>query len=264
MSNRLEEILGPLRNVGATARALIANFVLVPLLAFIVLRLLNPPMPLAIGLFLTATAAGAPFLIKLAVVAEADTALSTAHLLVLLPATIAYMPLVVPLALPGAELSAATIAWPLLITMLLPLAVGLLLRAFVEPWAVRLLPILVKLSNVSLAVLIVATILTNLPGILAVFRTSAILAAALLIAGAFSIGFMLGGRSFRRREALGLATGQRNIAAATVVASQVVGNPNTITMVVVTSLVGFAVLFPLAWLLRRRSSGPAGTPDKLA
>lgn len=258
MGSELSKIIGPLRNIGATSRALLANFVLVPLLALIVLRALDPPQALANGLFLTGTAAGAPFLIKLATTAEADVALSTTQLLVLLPVTIVYMPLVVPLALPWAEISAAAIARPLLLSMLLPLAIGLLLRAVAKPWAMALQPILGKISSFALLVLIATTILVNLPGILPVFRTTAILAAVLLIAGAFAIGYVLGGRTLRRREVLGLATGQRNIAAAAVVASQAVGHPDTITMVVVTSLVGFAVLFPLAWLLRRRSYAPVG------
>lgn len=255
--SRLSEILGPLSNIGATLRALLANFVLVPLLALIVLRLLDPPTSLAVGLFLVATAAGAPFLIKLATAADADVALSTTQLLVLLPATIVYMPIVVPLALPEAEVSAAAIARPLLLTMLLPLVLGLLLRAFAKPWAMVLQPLLGKLSTIALVVLVAATVLDNLPGILTIFRTSAIAAAVIVIAGAFGIGYLLGGRTIRRREVLGLATGQRNISAATVVATQALEDPYVVTMVVVTSLVGFAVLFPIAGLLRRLPNQPS-------
>jgi BASS family bile acid:Na+ symporter len=51
---------------------------------------------------------------------------------------------------------------------------------------------------------------------------------------------------------LGLGTGQRNIAAATVVATSGFATDEPLEMVVVTSLVAFAVLFPAAWILRRR------------
>lgn len=51
---------------------------------------------------------------------------------------------------------------------------------------------------------------------------------------------------------LGLGTAQRNIAAATVVATQSIGDPRTVVMVVIASLVGFAILFPIARLLRKR------------
>ncbi len=254
--SHFREIVLQLRDVGALLRVLVANFVLVPLLALLVLALLDPPQALAVGVFLVATAAGAPFLIKLAAVAEADLTLSAAALLVLLPATIVYMPLVVPLALPRAEISAAAIAQPLLLTMLVPLGAGLLLRSYAEPWALALQQSLSRLSSIALAVVIAATVLANLSGILTVFGTSAIPAAVIVVVGAFSIGYLLGGPGRARREVLGLATSQRNISAAAVVATQATRDPNTITMVVVSSLIGFVILFPVAAFLRRRPPEP--------
>lgn len=245
------EVLEPLGNIRWVVRALLANFVLVPLLAIVVLELLDPAQPLAVGLFLVA-AAGAPFLIKLAEVAASDLALS-GTLLVLLPVTIVYMPVVVPLALPEAEVSVSAIARPLVLTMLLPLASGLLVRTLVPGLAMRLRAPFGKLSSIALVVLVLTTILQNLPGIASVLLTSAILAALIVIGGAFVIGYLLGGRSRRSREVLGLGTSQRNIAAAMVVAAQAVGNPDTVTMVIVTSLIAFAVLFPVAAMMRRRS-----------
>lgn len=248
------EVLGPLRNVPAVIRALLANFVLVPALAFLVLRVLPLPEPHAIGIFLIASAAGAPFLIKLAQAADSDIALSAALLVLLLPATIVYMPIVVPLALPEAPVSALAIAVPLVLTMLLPLAVGLLVRARSERWAGRLRPGTGRISTVSLGVLILAIVLANLPGIRDVLFTTAIVAAILVIGGAFLIGYLLG-MDRPSREVLGLGTSQRNIAAATVVATQAVDHPDTVVMVIVASLVGFAILFPVAAWLRRRSGG---------
>lgn len=245
-------LLGPLRNVGAVLRALIANFVLVPALAVMVLRLLPLPEPHAIGIFLIATAAGAPFLIKLTEAAESDVGLSATLLVLLLPATIIYMPLVVPLALPDAPVSARAISVPLVTTMLLPLAAGIFVRNGREAWAIRLQPHMSTLSTVALVVLILATILANLRGILDVLLTTAILAAVLVIGGAFVSGYLLGYHSREAREVLGLGTSQRNIAAATVVATQAVGDRDTVVMVIVSSLVGFAMLFPVAARLRNR------------
>lgn len=253
LGHTVREVIGPLRDLHGVVRALVANFVLVPLVAVLVLRLLPLEQPHAIGLFLIATAAGAPFLIKLTMAADSDVALSATLLVLLLPATIVYMPLVVPLALPDAPVSALAIAVPLVVTMLLPLAAGLLVRERWERWAGRLRPSMGTVSNVSLVVLVLATILVNLRGILDILLTVAILAALLVIGSAFVIGYLLGGRDRESREVLGLGTSQRNIAAATVVSTQAVGHPDTLVMVIVSSLVGFAVLFPIAAWLRRRS-----------
>lgn len=164
----------------------------------------------------------------------------------LLPVTIAYMPMMVPLALPETNVSAAAIARPLVLAMLLPLALGLLFRKRAPVWAQRLRPLLGTISTIALIMLVLTTVLRNLSGITGILRMSVILAALIVITGAFVIGYALGGPRECSREVLGLATAQRNISAATVVATQVVQNPDTITMVVFSSLMGFAVLFPIA------------------
>ncbi|MFS8480002.1 MAG: hypothetical protein FWJ93_13795, partial [Micromonosporaceae bacterium] len=83
LAHSAKQILGPLRDLRALARALLANFVLVPLLAIGIVRLWPLDRPLEAGLILVAMSAGAPFLIKLTEVARAEVALS-ATLLVLL------------------------------------------------------------------------------------------------------------------------------------------------------------------------------------
>ena len=88
--------------------------------------------------------------------------------------------------------------------------------------------------------------------ILDVILTTSILAALIVIGGAFLIGYMLG-HDRTSREVLGLGTSQRNIAAATVVATQAVGTSGTLVMVIVASLAGFAILFPVAAWLRKRT-----------
>jgi predicted Na+-dependent transporter len=64
-SYTLNDIIKPLRNVRRVLVALLANFVLIPLLAYAVTRLLTLAPSMEIGLILVSTAAGAPFLIKL-------------------------------------------------------------------------------------------------------------------------------------------------------------------------------------------------------
>lgn len=249
------EIAGPLRQLWKVLRALAVNFVLVPLLAYAVLQMIPLERPLAVGLFLVAAAAGAPFLVKLSQLADSDVALSTTLLLVLLPATVIYMPAVVPLVLPEADVGAAAIAMPLLLTMLLPLAAGLAAHEYFTGAALRLQPLMSKLANLALLVLMAATVLSNLREVLVILRTPAILAALIFLGGAFLIGYLAGGPGRASKEVLGLGTAQRNIGAATVVATQAVGDPDTLSMVVVTSLAAFALLFPIAGLMRRRDSG---------
>lgn len=256
-SYTLKEIIEPLRNLRGVFVALLANFVLVPLLAYLVTRVLALDPALEIGLLLVSMAAGAPFLIKLTQMADGDTALAAGLLVLLIVVTMAYMPVVVPLIAPGAAVSATSIAMPLVVTMLLPLGVGLIVDAWSEPLTERLLPFMNKASSLALVLLVASTVLLNFQAILGVFGTGAILGALVLIAGAFGIGYLLGGPNIRTREVMGLGTAQRNIAAATVVGTQVFEDANTVVMVVVTSIVSMALLFPAAVALRRIGAKPA-------
>src|SRR6188768_3594954 len=74
------EIVAPLREPNRVARALIGNFVLAPLLALGLARVLSLDPATALGLILLGTAAGAAFLIKLIAMAAGDVAMGTALL----------------------------------------------------------------------------------------------------------------------------------------------------------------------------------------
>jgi predicted Na+-dependent transporter len=256
----IQQIIGPLRNTRLLIGALAANFVLVPLLAYVITRLMSFGEDREIGLLIVASAAGAPFLIKLAQLAAADVAVAAGLLVLLLVVTIVYMPIVVPLIAPDADVSAASIARPLVLTMLLPLVIGLIADHFVPTWTARLLPTLGLVTNIALVTLLIATIIANFEQIIDVFGTGAILAALVFIVGAFIIGYLLGITGRGTREEMALGTAQRNIAAATVVATQSIGVPETTVMVVVTSTVAMAFLFPTAAALSRRVEGETG-PD---
>jgi predicted Na+-dependent transporter len=259
LAYRVDVILAPLLDARAVFRALVANFVLVPLLAIGIERLIPMDPPLALGLFLLAGAAGAPFLIKLASAARTNLALSAALLMILVPATVAFLPFYVPLALAHPSLrgldyvpsSVLAIGLPLLSTLMLPILVGLAVNAVAPSWAVRLVPIGERLARISLAVVILSSFGANFHELLRVLRSGAIAAEVLLILGAFATGYLLTHRE--RSTVLGLGTAQRNIAGAMVIASQGFANPDVLVMVTASALAGLFVLFPIAWLLSRRA-----------
>jgi predicted Na+-dependent transporter len=249
---RVAEIVGPLRDFWAVVLALVATFVAVPLLAFGILKLIELDTAYAVGLVLAASAAGAPMIIKFTQIATGDVAFSAGLLVLLIVVSIGYMPLVVPLLAPGSEIRAWTIAAPLVLTMLLPLCVGLLVKRL-APATGRILPLLGVVTNVSLVTLVLLTFALNLPIVVGV-GTMAIVAALLFIAGAFGIGWVLGGAfGAHLRDEMALGTAQRNFAAALVVATQAFDAPGVLVMAVLVSLVTMAVLFPTAKLLNRRA-----------
>lgn len=259
LAYRVGIILAPLLDARAVFRALVANFVLVPLLAIGIERLIPMDPPLALGLFLLAGAAGAPFLIKLASAARTNLALSAALLMILVPATVVFLPFYVPLALAHPSLrgleyvpsSVLAIGLPLLSTLMLPILIGLAVNAVAPSWAAWLVPIGGRLASISLAVVILSSFGANFHELVRVVRSGAIAAAVLLILAAFAAGYLLTQRE--RGAVLGLGTAQRNIAGAMVIASQSFANPDVLVMVTASALAGLFVLFPIAWLLSRRA-----------
>jgi BASS family bile acid:Na+ symporter len=252
LGHTLRHVFDPMRDARAVIRALTTNFLLVPLLAYGVAAVLLRDDSYRTGLMLVATAAGAPFLIKLTATARGNVALSASLTMLLLPITVLYMPFVVPVVAPDAHANPAAIGLPLLWTMIIPMAVGLAVRARLPGRAQRLHPLVARLSTVALVVLLVSTMGAHFRAIGSIVREGAIFAPVCLILGAFVLGYAFGREYRGGHVVLGLGTAQRNIAAATVVATQGLDDPKVVVMVVVTSLVDLAVLFPIAWGLRRR------------
>jgi len=258
LSYTIAQILAPLRDGRAVLRTLLGNFVLVPLMAFLVIRMFALEAEVAIGLMLLATAAGSPFLLKLTKLAEGDVGIAAGLLVMLLIATMAYMPIVVPLVAPGATVKAMAIALPLVLSMLLPLVTGLLVDTWLPRLAERLRPLTSALSSVSIVLLIASLLVLHLGAILTQLKTETMVAAVIFPLAAFGFGLAMARRGVVAPEILSFATAQRNVAAALVVATQSFEEPLIALMIIFVSLVTLVLLFPIAWMMRQRRP-PSGT-----
>jgi BASS family bile acid:Na+ symporter len=247
----LARITEPLRNVRLVLLALLANFVLMPIGAEALATVLRLDEPFKVGLLLLGCAAGGPFIPKLAERAKADRAFAVGSMVLLMVVTIGYLPIVVPVLFPGLTVDPWPIARFLVLLMLLPLAAGLALNAFYEGLAARVKPVLDWISDVSLILLVLLITAANIDKILQIFGTFALLAGLLLTAYGVGIGWLLGGHNVETKRVMALGTGQRNAAAALVVASQSFGDPKVVVMVVVIAVVGLIIFMPLSRALAR-------------
>jgi bile acid:Na+ symporter, BASS family len=249
----VRQIIDALRDVRLVLLALLANFVAMPVGAFALDKVLRLDEPLGIGLLLLGASAGAPFLPKLTELAKGNLPFAVGIMMLLAVGTVGYLPLVLPLLLPGITVDSGKIAVWLFLLTLLPLASGLALRAWRGEIAARLKPMLDWVSNVVLIPMVLLLAVANIDKILYVFGTRGILAGLLLIALGFGLGWMLGGPSIDTRRALALGTGQRNIAAALVVASESFSDPSVVIMIIVVTIVGLLMLMPLCHVLANYS-----------
>jgi BASS family bile acid:Na+ symporter len=228
--------------------------VLVPLVALLLTKIIALDSSLAIGLLLLATAAGAPFLPKLAEVSKSNVPLSVGLMVLLMVVTVFYVPIVLPLLLPGVQVNPLEIARSLIILMLLPLAIGLFIYARYETIARSLQPYMAQASSTSLLMVFVLMLILNIQSVIGTVGSGALLAALLMIAASLGIGYLLGGQRQDAKLVTALGSAQRNVAAAMVVATGNFSNdPKVLTMILVGSLFMLVILMPLAGEIGRRA-----------
>jgi BASS family bile acid:Na+ symporter len=257
MSLTMAQILQPLRNVRLVLLALLANFVLTPLLAYVIIRVIPLEQSLQIGLVVLATAAGAPFLPKLVQGAKGDIAFGVGLMTLLMVVTIFYMPLVLPLLLPGVEVNPWDIAKSLIVLMLIPLAIGLLFKSHSPDSAAHWAATLNKISGLAILILLVVGLGLNVSNIIDLLGSLGLLALLLFIVGSLLIGLLLGGRNPAVRSVVGLGTAQRNVAAAILISVQNFSDTNTVSFVLVANILLLLVLLPTAKRMGARNNAPA-------
>lgn len=250
LSLTLAEIRVPLSDRRLVGTALLANFVLAPAVAFGITTVLPLHQDIVFGLILLSTAAGAPFLPKLAEVAKGNLASAVGLMVLLMVVTIFYLPLVLPLLIGGVEVQSGRIARALVVLMLLPLSVGLAARARYGEAAKDLQPAFAQAANIGLLLLIALGVLLNFDAMLGFVGSYGILAAILFIVTLLLIGYLLGREGEKR--VLGLATAQRNISAALVVAGQNF-DLEVVSYLLVVAVIGLLILMPAAGELGRRA-----------
>ena len=146
--------------------------------------------------------------------AKGNIAFGVGLMVLLMVVTIIYLPLVLPLLLPGVSVNPWDIAKSLIVLMLIPLAIGLLIKSHSPETAAAFQPVMGKISSVSILVLLVVGLGLNISNIIDLIGSGGLVALLLFIVGSLLIGLLLGGRDPQVRSVLGLGTAQRNVSAA--------------------------------------------------
>lgn len=196
LSLTITQITGPLRNARFVIMALLANFVIVPVAAYLLIRVFSLEDSLAIGLMLVSLAAGAPGLPKMAEFAKLDTAAATSLMVLLVVVTIVVLPIALPILLTGISVTFWDIAFGLIYLILIPLALSLFVRARYADVATSALPYFTQASTFSLLTLMVLMVVLNFNNVIDLLGSGGLLASLILVilsaAGAYLLG-SLGG-----------------------------------------------------------------------
>ena len=242
LSLTVQQIWEPLRNFRLILLSLLANFILVPLFVYGLLQVVPLSESVKIGFTILSVAAGPPVLPKLAQLVHGNLAYAAGLMMLMMGLTAIYMPFALAIALQDVHVSPWQIAKSLLTLMLIPLAIGLLIRAKNEAIATTLQPLMRQISNATLIIGLTTSLVLQFSSLVTMVRTGAIVAIGGFILVSLGLGYLLGGPDTDTRRTLAVGTAQRNIAAALLVAGTNFDDPTVVSVIVVTSLSLFVVI----------------------
>jgi len=254
-----------LRDRGALIRSMLSMFIVAPILASIVARTFDLHPAVKIALVASSVSPVPPFLPTKAMGAGGERQYVIGLLVAASVLSILFVPLALDVfelvfALP-LEISPLRIARTVSITVLLPLAAGMLLRRFAPALADRFAKPIGIVATVLLGLGVVAILAKEGPGMWALVGNRTLLAMAVFAAAALAVGHLLGGRIEGDRAALALSTASRHPGVPIAIAAvNFPDQPLVVPAVLMLALVGMIVAVPyLKWIGHAGVTVPGGT-----
>jgi len=206
----LRETAKSLRSIRVLGLTLGWSWLVGPALAVLLTRVLPMAEPYAMGLLIFSLAPTAPALPLFIRIARADMSLAAAVMPLSVVGTVVLMPVLAPFLIPGLTVSSWAIGKPLLLTVLLPLVVGVVIREYAAPVADRVFPAVKKIAGLSTLLLLVFTLVFHGRALLSALGSFAVGAQVLFTLGmalSYTLGF---GLNQAQRSALALGVCSRN------------------------------------------------------
>ena len=263
MSYSVAELVAPLRRVWLVLLMILVNSVLVPAAAWGISKALPIDESAVTGVTLAAIGAASAAGLKATQLARrADLALAVSLVVVLQLANLVAVPLWAGQVVSGASTSASSILGNLALLVLIPLALGLLVHARYAAHASNWQVELAKVSNLALALALIAGIAVNWQAIVSLFGSWVLLASALTAIVAVVLGGLVGHADTETRTTTSLVSGLRfGSLGLIIIGTQLHGNADYLGPAIVFSLVDLIlVLFLSVELGRRVQSNQSEAP----
>jgi bile acid:Na+ symporter, BASS family len=255
-----EHLLAALKNYGVIGRALLANFIIVPVLGVLAVRLFQLNGEVATGVLLMAIAPGVPLVVYASGRKKGGSLGLAIALAILMPVlTVVTFPITAPLVLPAAaRMPAADILRSLLLFQLLPLLIGMVLARRTPGVAERLARPVGVIFLVTLIALLSFLAPAIAKSVASVYGSRAILAMLVVVVLSIVTGWILGGPVDEYRRTVSIATALRNIGLCLVIATT--DFPGTLVgPTVMTYLVIQAIVSSIIGAYFKRTAGPVAT-----
>jgi predicted Na+-dependent transporter len=215
------EIIQYFKDINLMGRALLANFLVIPILGFIIARFFDLPPDFSIGFLLLAMAPGGLLALQFARVSKGNRVFAVAVLVVFCLLAILITPLLVYWFFPKEAAGRLPFGWLTILLLLLivvPLVLGRVLQTIIPEHAPKLG---LWLGRLSVVIFIIAAVMAGRYKSPAVklMGTNGIAAIVLLILGAWLVGWLMGGPEIRNRKVLAISSSMRNVGVCLPIAS---------------------------------------------
>jgi bile acid:Na+ symporter, BASS family len=207
------QIKAELRDVNMIGCALLANFVIVPVLGVILVQLFPMSSQAKTGFLLLALAPGGFFALQFARVANGNRVLAVVLLFVLSVLAVLFTPILVHLLfliIGEGRSPFVQIILLLLLLLVVPLYVGRALQQFAPAVAPKLGRLL---GALSIVLFVLANVLINQykPPTIKAISTGEVAAIVSLVLVSWAVGWLLGGPEVRNRKVFAISTSMRNV-----------------------------------------------------
>jgi BASS family bile acid:Na+ symporter len=247
LSQTVRQIFEPLRNMRITISAVVASYIILPLLAASIARLFGLDPSLRYGLVLVAMAAGAEAGPIFTAKSNANVSLAGGILVMSIGITIFYIPLMLGILLPDVHFDVKHLLLKLILTIVAPLLLGLFIRSRFEKIAHTAEKYLHKISRLFIVLLLFTLIGLYYKQIIGLFGTYAILAGVICVIAGFGIGYLLGWPERSTRLAMGFMHGARNLSVAVMVASSAFRDlPDVMLMIATMAILMLVILITVS------------------
>lgn len=256
----LRETIRSLRSVRVLSLTLGWSWVLGPALAILLTKVLPMSEPYATGLLIFSLAPTAPVLPLFIRKARADMSLAAAIMPLAVVSTVVLMPLLAPRLIPGLTLSSWAIGKPLLLTVLLPLVIGVAIKARAPRVAVQIFPAVKKTAGITTLLLLGVVLFLHWRELLSALGSFGIASQVLFIVGMALVPYVFGfGLNQAQRSSMALAVCTRNGSAMLVaITAFPVIDPNLMAMILLAVPVPLVVWLALSIFFGSRAGATVG------
>ena len=266
MKVTLGSLLASARQTRLLLLGLLANYVLVPAVTVGLLLLFQTSPTVSVGFLILAVCPGAPLAPPITAIATGNVPSAIGLMLILAGLSALLSPALLGLVLtwiaPESDLHINSLALvrTLLITQMLPLALGMVIHHAVPRlarWIVKPVSVLANVLLLALIGLIVATQYETLAAI----RFRGWMGMNLLLLASLCIGWLCGGSDTPTRKAVAIATATRNAAVALAIATSNFAGTPAVTAVVAYGLISTVGALVCALLLSKLRIVETGSAD---